>query len=515
MLMQATAPDHAQAQALRLQLRILTGAHEGACVAVSMEVTQGIHLANHGDGDIWLTDADLFDTGNAWLYADAQNWLLLPEPQSVTEAPSGMGDPLQGKGSLPLGQAMWLGEVCVLVCDAQEPWQDPARWPRHDGRQVEAASVEEADALHQPSGELGTDAVHKHDRDAGVAVLEPAEAAERLGDAIEGQLHNMPAEHHHTQARASTRMWRSWAALAACAVFMGFGAGAVWWVQSMEHPAALMASTAPISEEMQQQQMQEARMVIAMVDPGLRLQIDPLPQGGVRISGWLADQNKLDQLVQALASLRPLPQVALRTMADLNDVVQEVGHSHGMYLSLRPQSQSGVKVSGVLWAEDKRQAVLSDVQQRLPPGMQLEDGLYAPQAHVPVVMQWLKGFGLDVKEVAWKQETLQLHVRLRSGQRRTLEQALLRRGHPLQGIPFRLITVDQAGPASAARGRLPANSAGVPVAVRTVVGGQHPYLVTMNGQKLQPGAQVGAWHLVSIASDHVLWDGPQLLEVAR
>lgn len=256
-------------------------------------------------------------------------------------------------------------------------------------------------------------------------------------------------------------------------------------------------------------------MVIAMVDPGLRLQIDPLPQGGVRISGWLADQNKLDQVVQALASLRPLPQVALRTMSDLNDVVQEVGHSHGMYLSLRPQSQSGVKVSGVLWAEDKRQAVLSDVQQRLPPGMQLEDGLYAPQAHVPVVMQWLKGFGLDVKEVAWKQETLQLHVRLRSGQRRTLEQALLRRGHPLQGIPFRLITVDQAGPASAARGRLPANSTGVPVAVRTVVGGQHPYLVTMNGQKLQPGAQVGAWHLVSIASDHVLWDGPQLLEVAR
>ena len=517
MLTHAPAQTPADTQKLHLQLRILSGAHEGACVA--LDTAQAVHLSNQADADIWISDAALFESGNAWLYADAQHWWLVSQPMDTTEAQTVVGDPLEAKGSMPLGQPLWLGDVCMVVCDAQAPWEDPALWAHNDRwQQATVPSDTEVDDIAvQSEPEGAADAATGQLVGDELALAATALTAGTEGEATDVPVRPLASDDADKPASAAVATWKTWAVYGACLIFMALVAAAVWWGQSSTPFVQAPVPVAPISEAEQQQYVQEARMLIAMVDPGLRLQIDPRPQGGVRIAGWLQDQQKLDQVVQALAGLRPLPQVALQTTSDLNDVVQAVGQEHGMHLLLRPQSQSQVKVSGVLWTEDKRQAVLSDVQQRLPEGVQLEDGLYAPSEHVSVVEQWLRGLGLDVKEVAWQQENLQLHVRLRSGQRRTLEQALLRKGHPLQGIPFRLVTADNAGRTTegVSKGRLPANAPGVPVAVRTVVGGTYPYLVTLDGRKLQPGAQVGAWRLVSIASDHVLWDGPQRLEVAR
>ena len=490
MLMEATHSDQV-AEESQLQLRILSGVHEGACIPVVSNAV--LQVSNNMDADVWISDAQWGGGSTSWLYTDGVRWALLPQPPEGDATSAAVSAHWLEEGSNLIGDPLWVGAVCLTVSYAHQAWQDVQ--PVSAGAQ----ELVSQDDLHMPQEE--SDLTRDMEGFVDARELVTAQPAELSQDACSEKTFKSDVQPVKRTLYIAT-------------AFLLAGAGWLIWLlwPISSSPGEMESANVAVSEQAQHRYVQEARLVVAMADPALRLQIEPLSQGGVRVAGWVADQLKLDHVVQALSSLRPLPRIALRTVTELNDVMAEVGQSYGVRLSLTPSDAGGVIAQGVLWQEEQRSALLADLKERLPPGLVLTDGIRTPEEEAPQIAAWLKGQGFEVQAVQWKAAQMHITIHLRRGQRSALEQLLLRKGHPLEKVPY-LISVAERAQANSRR--LAANAPGTPVQIRTVVGGANPYLITMTGDKLQLGSKVGSWKLVEIGIDHVRWDGPYSLEVGR
>ena len=172
---------------------------------------------------------------------------------------------------------------------------------------------------------------------------------------------------------------------------------------------------------------------------------------------------------------------------------------------------------GLVAALAERDKVLTLVRARVPPGIEIVDGLRVASEQGGAVRAWLHMAGFVGAEVHWDGEQMAIALDIGSQERARLESLLVRPATPLSGIPFVLRAREVTGRAVAATSALPvhASAAPLPFRIRGVVGGVVPYVVLGDGAKLQPGGRRDGWRLVAVESDRLVFDGPRALVVLR
>lgn len=485
-----TAPDSlpcasvplAVAPAECMQLRILSGCHQGAVLAIS--AGERLRVGTDAECDVLLSDCGLTADASLLVFWQAdQWWMLSTTQQALAEDP--------GAALLPgreLGAPASFGTVGATICPQQQPWQEwqPSTAPAQQ-------TVQEPEFAQEP---------------ALTAAEEPFAPAEPDHAAV-AQLSPL------RPARASAlRSLRPLAVVAALVIF-----GGVWalWRNAPASASAQAAAQsplpAPLSPQAQDAAVKKATLAIALADPSLRLRVAANAEGSVTVSGWVDNNEQYDRLAQALSSLRPLPRLAVRTAQDVLDALSDVGSVHGATLQFALEGGGKVQVNGVVASPEVRAQVLVQLRAHAPEGIDIGDGLRVAALQGPAVKQWLAAQGLTVTQTEWDGEQLVLGVEVNAAQRRRLEQLLAAPRTPLSGVPF--VLQAHAAPAPAEVRSLDIADAGLPFRIRSVVGGPAPYVVLANGAKLQPGAGHAGWRLAAIAPDHLVFDGPKRLQVKR
>ncbi len=261
--------------------------------------------------------------------------------------------------------------------------------------------------------------------------------------------------------------------------------------------------------------MQGIRLALATVDPALRLATEPLPDGRMRVSGWVANVDQLDRVTEALAHVRPPPQLALRTTSDVLDDLRAAAGATGAALTFAAQGAGRVQAQGSVLTAGERSQLLAALRERLPPGVELADDIRVAQEQAPAVQQWLQRAGLAGAQARWDADAGQLLVQVDVApqQRALLERLLAQPGQPLSGVPFTLSVRELAAAPPAAL--VHASAAPLPFRIRSVVGGASPYVVLEGGAKLQPGGQRSGWRLEDITPDTLVFSGPRRLVLSR
>ena len=442
-----------------MELRILSGCHQGARLDIATD--ERLRVGGEGHCDVLLSDCGLDADMSLQLSWQDGRWFVQAPGQAMATG-------------FALGAAALLGQVQATICAAHLPWEPPA-----------------PAAVQAPSAHAGPD-------------LEPAEEQAA------------PAAAVAVPARLQLRRLRPLAAVGVLALALLGTGWAVWRHAPASAPtdaAGEGAAPLQLSPQAREKAVKEATMAIALADPALRMRVVANAQGGVTVSGWVDSAEQFDRLAQALSSLRPLPRLAVRTAQEVFDALTDVGSAQGLSLRFAPMGAGKVQVRGVVVTADMQQQTLAQLRARAPEGIEIIDGLRVAALQGPEVLRWLGAQGLTATEALWDGEQLVLTVEVTASQRPQLERALAQAQTPLSDVPFLLRTQLVKEPGAARR--LSFSEAGLPFAVRSVVGGAAPYVVLADGAKLQPGAARAGWRLAAIAPDHLVFDGPKRVEINR
>lgn len=512
------------------ELRILTGRHAGARAPLA-----GGERMGADDGcDLILTDLDLPSDMGAWVQIAMGRWWVRsspPEAQALADAPP--ADPASSWVSeQPWGAVAYLGQVAITVSAADAAWQAvphghvEAAGAAATADKTAAGTTLTAASAGSPTQASGTG-------DPVLAVIPQNDAAdpqhghnpapEPGGRAVDATVRTGAGVAAGSAPAKARRRWQP-------ALIIGLALAAlllsVFWSllkgqgaqRAAEGAQASEANAAAAGAERQQRLLRDIQLAIARVDPGLRLRIEALPAGGARVSGWVADIAQLDRLAEGLAGIRPAPALAVRTASDLMDDLVEAGGPDAQALRFELLGEGRVRAHGLVMAPAERDRVLALVRARVPPGIEIVDGLRVASAQGGTVQEWLRTAGFAGAEARWDGEQMVIGLDIGGQERARLESLLARAATPLSGIPFVLRTREVGrAPAVAAVPAVPAHAskAPLPFSIRSVVGGAVPYIVLGDGSKLQPGGRRAGWRLVAVESDRIVFDGPRSLVVLR
>ncbi|MCD2512855.1 type III secretion system inner membrane ring subunit SctD [Comamonas endophytica] len=469
----AMTPPAAGADLPDLELRVLSGCHQGASLPV--EAGEPLRIGSAGDCDVLIGDCGL--EAPVRLHLQPGGWTLADADATAA--------PVHAFGATAL-----LGQVGVTVCAPHVPWQafvpplptDPAQPPAGTGQEVqEMPGAQEVQEVHD---------------------------VQEVQEVQEVRMRSPAAP------RPSRRGQLATGAALALALLAGS-----WMLWGRLPPPALAESLnekpakAALSPQARDDAVKQASLAIALVDPALRMEVTPNAEGGVTVSGWVDGVEQFDRLAQGLSGLRPLPRLAVHTASEMLDVLQDAASAHGAHLQFTPAGSGKVQATGLVATPAQHQAILAQLRERAPQGIEIVDGLRVASMQAPAVRRWLQAQGLGVTEVEWDGEQLLVQVDVNAAQRPLLERLLAAPQSPLAGVPFVLQTrwlQQDTAPA-----RVGAGASGLPFSIRSVVGGPAPYVVLADGEKLQPGGTRSGWQLVAVAPDHIVWNGPKRLEVAR
>ncbi|MBS7777607.1 type III secretion system inner membrane ring subunit SctD [Acidovorax sp. CCYZU-2555] len=465
---------------LDIELRILSGCHQGASLALA--AGELLRVGSEGDCDVLLSDCGLeadaplqvWWRDGCWFALSAQELASAQEDEAAAPKPRG----------LALGAVALLGQVHATVCAAHLEWTTiaaPAPVPMPQAAQAQEDEGEgQADSL--PVDEMPP-------RAAAAAVPVPS-----------------------ARSAAALRRLRPLAAVGVLSLVL-LGVGWAVWRQAPSSAQPDPVSAITFSPQAQEKAVKEVTLAIALADPALRMAVAPNAQGGVTVSGWVENAEQFDRLAQALSNLRPLPRLAVRTAQEVFDGLTDVGSGLGLSLRFAPMGAGKVQVRGLVITPEMQQQTLAQLRARAPEGIEIIDGLRVASLQGPEVLRWLGAQGLRATEARWDGEQLVLAVGVNPAQRAQLERLLATAQTPLSGVPFLLQTYVLQEPAAARRMSLA--EARLPFGIRSVVGGAAPYVVLADGAKLQPGGARGGWRLAAIAPDHLVFDGPKRVEVSR
>lgn len=458
-----------------VELRILSGCHQGARLAIAEG--QLLRVGSADDGDVLLSDCGLPAGAAIQVVWRRGRWSVLPVAEHATATEEGAAR----LASHALGAVARLGQVSATVCAEKDPW--PVA--------LQSAALDAA----APLTEWGS------------VDLRQAAAGDTLASAAGGVQTGPPKA---PAAESRNPRAGQLAALALAIVILGAG-----WAVWRHAPAAAKAEIPAkrvLSPQAQDKAMQDASLAIALVDPTLRLRVQPNAEGGVTVSGWVDNVEQFDRLAQGLSGLRPLPRLAVRTASEVLDALADAGWAQGVNLQFSLMGSGRVEVKGVVATPPVQQQLLAQLRARAPEGIEIVDGLRVAALQGPAIRQWLESQGLAMTQVDWDGEQLVLGMDVSAKQRVQLERLLAATPTPLTGVPFALHTRIIKNNAAQ---RIAVQDAGLPFRIRSVVSGEASYVVLADGVKLQPGGERLGWRLVSIAPDHLVFDGPKRLEISR
>ncbi|ODS93670.1 MAG: EscD/YscD/HrpQ family type III secretion system inner membrane ring protein [Comamonas sp. SCN 65-56] len=470
------------------ELRILSGCHAGA----RAPATEALRLGAGDDCDIILNDIDLPEGASIRLQVSREHWSARQDPMAAAHEAD---EPIAHQA---WGEPATVGGITLTVCAPRSAWPALARaLPETSANDARPPLLPQLAPLPATAADAST-------------VTAPA----LTGDA-EAAPDDNPAPEPAASRPSASRIALLLGSI--LVVFLLAAVLALWLWQDRSRPlpeTTPVADTRPVDAAAQQLWLRNARQALAGVDPALRLDMAPLPDGRIRVAGWVSDIKQLDQVVEALGRLQPAPVLALRTTADLFDELSSVANAQGAVIHLELAGAGRIRVTGALQAEQEHTQVLEKLRERIPAGVDLVDGLRVAETAAPSVQQWLRGAGYASAQVHWDAENAKLVIEasLAATQRHDLERLLASADSPVRGFPLALQVAEQAQEAASS---MHVSEAPLPFRIRSVVSGPAPFVVLEDGSKLLQGAQKGDWRLEQINPDTLVFDGPERLVLTR
>jgi type III secretion protein D len=462
-----------------LELRVLSGCHAGAHV----EVADGMTVGRDESADIVLSDLDpALGTALLSLASDGR-WSLGGDAQGVPAR---------------AGAVRRIGGLSLSVSAAR------AAWPVVAADEDEVASVVPV-APMAPTSET-----------------RPVAVAASAAPALAPVAVNPPRAEGRFQKLARSPLGIAAAVLAVALVGLAVSLGSA----SRPAPAAsLPASAEPRTAAAQQQLIKDVNLAVARVDPALRLQVTPMPDGRVSVAGWVGSSAEWDRIADALGGLRPMPVMRVREIGDLRDELRSRLGPQMRPLEFEGAGSGALRVKGLALSPADRERLLADLRAMMPAGVELLDGLELADRQAPAFAGMLRAAGFSDANAMWDGDQMVASLRLSTADRGRLEQVLGQFGKRFPGLMF---TVDaQPAPiagappvwAQAVRGApgdaVPMSRAGLPFQVRSVAGGATPVVQLDDGTRLLVGGSIGNWRLAAVEPDYLVFDGPRRVAVLR
>ncbi|MGE0329455.1 MAG: type III secretion system inner membrane ring subunit SctD [Ramlibacter sp.] len=453
----AAAPPAIPAPAV-LQLRILSGMHAGARAPLNGD---GYLLGALDDCDFVLDDAGV-QPHHARLSRTDSGWQLDWVAQEGE-------DPVLAPMRLECGKAVPLGPVVVAVDEAD------AAWP----------TLEQLVLVpHAPALEPGL----------------PEFANETLA----------PLGHWRTRLRIvpSPR-----GVVRVAAVSLGVLAVAVMMIWPLElggpanaavtqAAAVSQAAPKPVAPDPAQRRAIEA----ALASQGLtgRARIDPA--GAV----WMVRAPVLSELdgealLAELAKLQPKPILRLPAEHELREEVTEallrLAGPHAANVKLHAMGPGRFRLEGRIARTDERDKLLKAVADAFPQ-VTWDNALQTTEDTAAALLADLRNRGWQAAG-EWKDGALALQVTLQQRDVPQWEQTLVSLA-ATHTVPLRASLV--FAPAAAAPAPAPRADGRLPFQVRGVVGGDMPYVLLSEGDKLSQGGVWRGWRLASISASQVVFE---------
>ena len=467
MSQQAAAPAPA---APALELRVLTGVHQRArCPA-----RDGAALGADPACDIVLTDEGL-GARAARLRIGSGGWDLAPGGEE------GGAPPPAGEPATPFNQPLPLGPVWITVARAGAPW----------------ASAPDAanDSANNPANDARAEPgwAERKDKDAAAPMPAPAPLA-----------HAAPAVTPRPSRVAPRRgAWPVTLALALMALAIVIALPLAWL-----RPLTPKAAPRPDARAAAERSLAQINAVIDRLGLTARLRADLGPGGVPGVSGWVRDAAERDRLAAALSRLWPMPAMRVSIEQEAVATAAAALRGHGVKYLPRYGGDGRLIIEGVAASEQERAAALAAVRAQLPGMTLLGDDIQMAPAVADALTQELSGAGLESVALAWKSDRLELNPPggLNDEQREQLEAILLR----FNAHHFGIAALRDAPPQSA-----PQYANSVPFRIRSVVGGDLPYIVVDHGDKVLVGGTYARYRLSAIEPTRLIFDGPRPASVPR
>lgn len=273
--------------------------------------------------------------------------------------------------------------------------------------------------------------------------------------------------------------------------------------------AASAAASAATGPEAQQRAALEA--VLRDVGFASRARIES-GEGGWVVQAGVVTEPESDMLRSALGRVKPRPMLRMTAEEDLRDAMADalnrLGAEFRGKLAYRYVGEGKVRVEGRIAPGTDAQRLARSLAAEFPQVREWEHAVDTGQKQAEEFVAQLRSVGWQV-DGDWNGEKLALHVTLQQRDvpkwEQTLVAAAQARG-PGQAVPF-TATLEFAAAAHAPAAVPKFVVEGKPpFDVRSVVGGDSPYVLLEGGAKLAPGGVLNGWKLTAIAANQLVFE---------
>lgn len=282
-------------------------------------------------------------------------------------------------------------------------------------------------------------------------------------------------------------------------------------------PAAAGAANAPQAQPTAPDPTQRLAIEAALAGRGLagRARIEPAGAAW-QVRAPVLNDLDAEALSAALARLQPRPLLRLPTEQELRDEVTAalpgLAGANAGAVRLRALGPGRFRLEGRMAQAAERDALLRAVADAFPQA-QWEHAVHTPEEAADALLAELRGRGWQAGG-EWKDGVLQLQVTLQQRDVPQWEQTLLALA-PGHDVPLRAAMTFAPGtptPAPVASGA----QAQLPFHVRGVVGGDMPYVLLADGDKLALGGVRKGWRLATVSASQVMFEnGAQRVALTR
>lgn len=397
--------------------------------------------------------------------------------------------PLPGDGNINAeailiapGTALRLGPVVISVEQADAPWRTPISQPEPAKR--ETAQDVSTDERKEPS-----------------PAAEPAAVSETPGssEVPQAQPPRLPP----------TRRYKVlWATLGICVLI---GLLALFLLGRSNDAGVSPPSPEAVSADAVFE-ARKARVVailerLNMLD---RARVERQANGSLVVDAALIDDAEYEELAAELAQLNPRPGLRVSDENTLIEAVRDALAERAPGVKADYLGSGRFRLSGKVANESERDELLQALTTAFPAVRAFESALLTPPMMAERLVQMLQDNEVTVLGQAWGDETFSVDVNVAPTRLLLLKQTLTR-VETEYGQWLKFVVRIQGEGAE----KPPLQTASLPFKIQGVVGGETPYIVLPGNEKVVPGGSVGKWRLVEVASDHLVFDGPQRLVVSR
>jgi len=445
-----------------LELRVLSGLHEGACC----EVSHGAVIGADPGCDIVLADEGI-GAREAQVCVDASGWHLATGVDTA--------DPQAACG---FNQPLLLGAVWVTVARQDDPWVAVP---------PDAGAGSAAGRRREPETGSGHDeAVIASGETADISLNMPAAPPTPPLDAA--------------SARSPRRTWPvalglfSLAASVMLAIFLALLPG----------PGGTQTTDEDSGRIAVEQSMARIAAVLERMGLASRVRVFLSDNGLPTVSGWVRDTAEQDELATALAQIWPMPAMRISNQAEIMRTAQSALSDFSVRYEVRAGEDGQLVLKGIAGSQAEGNAALDALRSQAP-------GMTVAHVDIRLASDVSDAFATLLREAQmpemsldWQGDRLAaVPGRLGIQQRKKLLSLAEAFNAEHLGV------VDVVLPA------VVEVADSVPFGIRSVVGGEQAYLVLSDGTKLLPGGLYRDYRLVSIETDRIVFDGEQRASVRR